>query len=321
MQDTKEQKITKPKSNRGRKKKVEIVEKVDVDKIEVDRLDKIEKKTTKKNDSGQIKIKVDDKKDLVEINLDKNIFYVVVGLSDYKIFINNSKSYLTADKSKLRISYKKLFLDLNKEKESFRLVTNQNINLNEKVNVNNLLKEKDSISFNISNLDKVILKNNIIEIENGENANDKDKCLVKDNKTLIISEEEGKVYLPYSAEDINNELSKIKDENITISEIIEKNYVRSTKVYKNSMKSRYREGYNLMRKREKKSIRESVWLGLELMFEFNLHPAIISACKNLEQLDIYLDCLDDNELDKFSCFDIVYKAMPVMVKNKKVQVT
>lgn len=321
MQDTKEQKNSKPKSNRGRKKKVESVEEFDIDKIEVNRVDKTEKKTTKKSDSGQIKIKVDDKTDLVELNLDKNVFYVVVESNDYKIYINNSKSFITADKSNLKICYKKLYLDLNREKDSYRLVTNQNINLDERVNVNNLLKEKDSISFNINNLNKVMLKSNIIEIENDEFSSDEVKDVVKDNKKLVISEEEGKVYLPYSAEDVKNEFSKIKDKNITISEIIEKNYVRSTKIYKNSMKSRYKEGYNLMRKKENKSIRESVWLGLELMFEFNLHPAIISACKNLEELDIYLDCLDDNELDKFSCFDIIYKAMPVMVKGKKVQVS
>ena len=60
-------------------------------------------------------------------------------------------------------------------------------------------------------------------------------------------------------------------------------------------------------------------LGIELMFETNLHPAIISACKNLEELDIYLDCLEDNELEKFSCFKIIYKSLPTLRKKAKFQ--
>ena len=55
------------------------------------------------------------------------------------------------------------------------------------------------------------------------------------------------------------------------------------------------------------------------MFESNLHPAIISACKTLEELDIYLDCLEDNELEKFSCFKIIYKSLPTLHKNNKAQ--
>lgn len=73
-----------------------------------------------------------------------------------------------------------------------------------------------------------------------------------------------------------------------------------------------------MRNKEKKSKKQAILLGLELMFEFNLHPAIITACQNLEQLDIYLDCLEDNELEKFSCFKVIYKALPKLKNEKNV---
>ena len=53
------------------------------------------------------------------------------------------------------------------------------------------------------------------------------------------------------------------------------------------------------------------------MFQSNLNPAIIAACKSLKELDIYLDCLDENELDKFSCFNIVYNVNPTKGKPKK----
>ena len=42
-------------------------------------------------------------------------------------------------------------------------------------------------------------------------------------------------------------------------------------------------------------------------------------CCNLEELDIYLDCLDDNELEKFSCFKIIYKSLPKLRKKAKFQ--
>lgn len=65
-----------------------------------------------------------------------------------------------------------------------------------------------------------------------------------------------------------------------------------------------------MRKKEKASIIESLSLALELYFNTSLNPAIITACKNLDELDTYLDCLSENALDKFSIFNIKYEILP-----------
>ena len=139
----------------------------------------------------------------------------------------------------------------------------------------------------------------------------------KSNNNLIISEIEGKVYLPYTKEDIKKDV--LQNKGTKISEVIDQKYVLPLDKYKNSMRARFREGYNLMYYREKKSKRSAIMLGIELMFESNLHPAIISACKTLEELDIYLDCLEDIELEKFSCFKIIYKSLPTLHKNNKAQ--
>jgi hypothetical protein len=45
-----------------------------------------------------------------------------------------------------------------------------------------------------------------------------------------------------------------------------------------------------------------------------LHPAIITACKSIDELDIYLSCLEDNQLDDFKIFDIKYEILPKVVK-------
>ena len=113
-------------------------------------------------------------------------------------------------------------------------------------------------------------------------------------------------------------LQKLQDnKKRTIEQIIEEEYTRPLEIYKNASKARFNEAYKLMKERERETKNKAIMLGVELMFEFNLHPAIISACKNLEELDIYLDCLEDNELEKFTCFKIIYKSMPRLSKASK----
>ncbi|MBS5854436.1 MAG: hypothetical protein KIC56_04340 [Clostridium sp.] len=45
-----------------------------------------------------------------------------------------------------------------------------------------------------------------------------------------------------------------------------------------------------------------------------MHPAIITACKSIDELDIYLSCLEDNQLDDFKIFDIKYEMLPKVSK-------
>ena len=68
-----------------------------------------------------------------------------------------------------------------------------------------------------------------------------------------------------------------------------------------------------MKKKENATILESLDLALELTFNNSLHPAIIAACRNLNELDIYLDCLEKNELENFKLFDIKYEVLPTKV--------
>ena len=53
------------------------------------------------------------------------------------------------------------------------------------------------------------------------------------------------------------------------------------------------------------------------MLNYNLHPAIITACKNLNELDIYIACLEDNTLDEFEFFDIKYEIPLAISKHAK----
>ena len=62
--------------------------------------------------------------------------------------------------------------------------------------------------------------------------------------------------------------------------------------------------------KEKSSVYAAVDLAVELMFNSNLNPAVIRAAKDLKELNIYLDCLYENEVEKFDCFKIIYKVLP-----------
>ena len=137
-----------------------------------------------------------------------------------------------------------------------------------------------------------------------------------ENNTLIISEISGKVVLPYELETLKHKLENQNNTYSSIDDIIKEKYTLPISLYKNPFISRFRESYKLMRNKEKTSIKEAFDLGFELMFNYNLHPAIITACKNLDELDIYLDYLESGETDKFSCFKIKFEIAPTMVKSK-----
>ena len=132
---------------------------------------------------------------------------------------------------------------------------------------------------------------------------------ITDNDTLIISDTNKTVILPYKVADLEQKLQKNKNYK-TLKDVIDKEYTFPMDTFKNPVKSRFREAFQLIKKKEHGSLKEAISLGFELMFQSDLNPAVIAACKDLDELDIYLDCLDDNELDKFSCFKILYNVPP-----------
>lgn len=154
---------------------------------------------------------------------------------------------------------------------------------------------------------KMFEQNSTTPENNGLNSNLKTE--IRDNNTLLISEIQNKVVLPFSVSELEKDLEE--NTNYTdLQDIINRKYTIPLDKYKNAALARFKEAYNLMRKKEKASIASSLDLALELTFNNLLNPAIITACKNLDELDIYLDYLSSNELDKFKIFDIKYEMLP-----------
>lgn len=134
--------------------------------------------------------------------------------------------------------------------------------------------------------------------------------------TLVISETQGKVILPYKLADIKDILLDNPDKYTSIEDVIQKLFTKPISNYKIPSLARFKETYKLMVEKEKSSKIQALSLASELFSNFNLHPAIITACNSLDELDIYLACLEDNTLEDFHFFDIKYEIPPAIVKVK-----
>lgn len=133
--------------------------------------------------------------------------------------------------------------------------------------------------------------------------------------TLIISETNKTVTLPYKISELKNLLRNNSEKYNSLSDIILDKYTIPISEYKFSALSRFKEAYRLIINKEHGSKKQALNLAFELFSNYNLHPAIITACKNLNELDIYLSCLEFNELEDFRFFKIVYDVLPVVSKK------
>lgn len=321
---TKAEKTTKTKKatstrtkTKGKAEKITKTE-IEINSEEIERPTVIEETETieevERISEKQSEIKMHAANDLTEIVLKKNRYKIEFQKAEYNIYTDtNETSYIIVRDPGLRIVSGGVYILVEKQGEDYEITTNQDFKIN--YVIDNLERKNNIVNFKLTNLTEIAAYEDGLVFEI-----DEEKVIennLEDNNTLVISEEDGKVYLPYTKEDIKNEI--VQNKGTKISEVIEDKYILPLDKYKNSMRARFREGYNLMYRKEGKSKKSAIMLGIELMFETNLHPAIISACKNLEELDIYLDCLEDNELEKFSCFKIIYKSLPTLRKKARFQ--
>ena len=155
--------------------------------------------------------------------------------------------------------------------------------------------------------------------QNSNNNNGSQNNQLVEN-TLVISETKKIVILPYTIDELKATLANNLDSYSSLEDVVNKKYTVPLNNYKNTSLARFKEAFNLILHREKGSFRQALELGLELFFNSNLHPAVISACKNLDELDIYLDYLEDGETNLFACFNVIFDVAPIVVKSKRSQV-
>lgn len=183
---------------------------------------------------------------------------------------------------------------------------------------NNIVLQNNDFTKLIEKLSKSVsdLSNRIYNLEKKLTTQEEIKeeiSTICDNKTLLIDEQTQKVYLPYTLDDIFQDMENYPDF-YSLEEIVEDKYTLPLYIFKNPARSRFKETYKLMRVKEKTSISEALTLAGKLMFNSSLYPAIITACKNLGELNLYLDCLYKNNLENFEPFKVVFRFLPTIVK-------
>lgn len=181
--------------------------------------------------------------------------------------------------------------------DEFLLYFIQNCNFNIENSItqipNNFSEDTSNSEFNISDDSPKKMENTLVA-----------------SNTLLISEKTQKVYLPYNIEDVLEKFNNQPNTYNNLEDVISKEYTLPLSKYKNPMSSRFKESFSLMKYKEHASFFKSFNLALELSHNSLLNPAIITACKNLDELNAYLDCLHSNELDKFTFFNIVFEILP-----------
>ena len=136
------------------------------------------------------------------------------------------------------------------------------------------------------------------------------KLPLQDNNSLIISEKDGLVYLPFKVENLKKEYIEKHKKYKGLIDLINHEYILPINKYKNTVTSRFKEAYSLMVNKEKESALSGLELGLEVAFNSSLHPAVITACKSLDELDEYLDALDAKDMSNFKRFKVEFEVLP-----------
>ena len=138
------------------------------------------------------------------------------------------------------------------------------------------------------------------------------------NHVLLVSETKKKVFLPYSADEVLEYLDQYPDQYRSFDNVVEKEFIFPIDFFvKHPVIARFRETYALIRDRESKPILEAFKLAMDMMFRYDLNPAIIAACKTQEQLEDYLECLGKKKLDEFTDFEIRFELTPFKNHHSK----
>lgn len=254
------------------------------------------------------------KDDIFSISLLNETYEIVANFDNISVISDNL--HISTPKSNFSVQLNdNKYIEIHNKENYFTVDTNlEDIEFSNTMNnlslSKNILQLDIEESFKISSVDnKIELSIIDSKIEEPNSTNKIDENSISDNNTLLISEETQKVYLPYTIEEV---MIKLEENNKyqTAKEVIEKEYTLPLSTFRSPIISRFKEAYRLMRVKEKSSVYAAIDFGLELMFNSNLNPAIIRASKNLIELNKYLNCLYDNEVDKFDSFKIVYKILP-----------
>ncbi len=130
---------------------------------------------------------------------------------------------------------------------------------------------------------------------------------VDNNETLLISEKQNKVYLPYTIDELEVYARRFPAQYPSLETVVEKEYMLPLNTfYKHPAQARFSETYYLIRKRERKNFIVALIYAIMFVTKSELNPAVIAACKNKNELTEYMTCLKQNKLEDFKYFKVVF---------------
>lgn len=131
----------------------------------------------------------------------------------------------------------------------------------------------------------------------------------KDNLELKISEKDKKVYLPYTKQDLQDFMTDYPNEYPSAKSVVEKEFTEKISMYNNHPTlARFREGYYLSKYKESNSTISSLKFAKSIMFRRDLNPTIVAAVRSKQELEDYIDCLENNALEEFNHFKITFES-------------
>ncbi len=236
---------------------------------------------------------------------------------DYSEEINNISEKFAKNIEKLN-SLKSLLIDINSGFISLsRNASSDEVTINLKEKINSYFSTYEEIKKNIMladiEVDRFVKR---INSSNGKKSEEVSEEIsdgnIQNNNTLIISEKDNKVFLPYTVSEIQSYMEKYPKEYKSLEYVINKEFILPLDYYtKHPSLARFREAYSLIRDREAKSVFDALKYALNIMFKYDLNPAIISACKTEEALNLYIECLENKDLSKFNLFKIEFRLNPL----------
>ena len=135
---------------------------------------------------------------------------------------------------------------------------------------------------------------------------------LKDNPVLKIGER--RVELPYTKKEVEDFMKQYPNDYKTPQDVISKEFITRMSIYKkHPILSRFKETYYMCRTKEMMSIFDSFNFAKSIMFRSEINAYIITAVKSKKQLDEYIECLEENKLDDYKYFKIIYEINPTVV--------
>ena len=236
---------------------------------------------------------------------------------DYSEEINNISEKFAKNIEKLN-SLKSLLIDINSGFISLsRNASSDEVAMNLKEKINSYFSTYEEIKKDIMladiEVDRFVKRINSSNDKKSEEVSEElSDGNIQNNNTLIISEKDNKVFLPYTVSEIQSYMEKYPKEYKSLEYVINKEFILPLDYYtKHPSLARFREAYSLIRDREAKSVFDALKYALNIMFKYDLNPALISACKTEEALNLYIECLGNKDLSKFNLFKIEFRLNPL----------